>query len=157
MSGKFDKWLEKWVATEDLKEKTGTAIQDRRKVWKSGSTLYLLVLTPFKLQHSQLVSLWKSSHSGYKKWYCHFYTCQINKGDIYGFNLRIMKIRQVALSYWKIKNKYWNADFSTIDASLGVPGVSKDAPVSTKHGIWGLVHYNIQKFLKNRVFFDIFF
>ena len=46
-------------------------------------TLDLLALIPFKLQHSQLVSLWKSSHSGYKKWYCHFYTCQINKGDIW--------------------------------------------------------------------------
>ena len=47
------------------------------------STLDLLALIPFKLQNSQLVSLWKSSHSGYKKWYCHFYTCQINKGDIW--------------------------------------------------------------------------
>ena len=44
---------------------------------------YVLALIPFKLQYSQLVSLWKSSHSGYKKWYCHCYTCQINKGDIW--------------------------------------------------------------------------
>ena len=51
-----------------------------------------------------------------------------------GFNLRVMKkIRQVALSYRKIKNKYLKADISTIDADPGVPGVSKDAPGSTKH------------------------
>ena len=52
-------------------------------VKKVCTTLDLLALIPFKLKHSQLVSLWKSSHSGYKKWYCHFYTCQINKGDIW--------------------------------------------------------------------------
>jgi len=46
-------------------------------------TLDLLALIPFKLQHSQLVSLWKFSHCGYKKWYCHFYSCQINKSDIW--------------------------------------------------------------------------
>ena len=46
-------------------------------------TLELLALIPFKLQHSQLESLWKSNHSGYEKWYCHFYTCQINKGGIW--------------------------------------------------------------------------
>ena len=46
-----------------------------------------------------------------------------------GFNLRVMKkIRQVALSYRKIKNKYEKADISTIDAD---PRVSKDAPGST--------------------------
>ena len=57
-----------------------------------------------------------------------------------GFNLRVLKkIRQVALSYRKIKNKYLNADISTIDADPGVPGVSKDAPGSTKHAMWGLV------------------
>jgi len=28
---------------------------------------------------------------------------------------------------------------STIDAPPGVPGVSKDAPGSPEHGIWGLV------------------
>ena len=51
-----------------------------------------------------------------------------------GFNLRIMKkIRQVALPYRKIKNKYQKADISTIDTSPGIPGVSKDAPGSTKH------------------------
>ena len=44
-------------------------------------TLDLFALNPFKLQHSQLVSLWKPSHCGYKKWYCHFYSCQINKSD----------------------------------------------------------------------------
>ena len=49
-----------------------------------------------------------------------------------GFNLRVMKkIRQVALSYRKIKNKYEKADISTIDADPGVPRVSKDAPGST--------------------------
>jgi hypothetical protein len=53
-----------------------------------------------------------------------------------GFSLRIMKkIRQVALSYRKIKNKYQKAYNSTIDAPPGVPGVSKDTPGSTKHAI----------------------
>ena len=52
------------------------------------------------------------------------------------FNLRVMKkIRQVALSYRKINNKYQNADISTIDAAPGVPGVSKDGPGSTEHAI----------------------
>ena len=46
-------------------------------------TLDLLALFSFKLQHSQLVSLWKFSHCGYKKWCCHFYSCQINKSDIW--------------------------------------------------------------------------
>jgi hypothetical protein len=51
-----------------------------------------------------------------------------------GFTLRMMKkIHQVALSYRKIKNKYQKADISTIDVPPGVPGVSKDAPGSTKH------------------------
>ena len=50
------------------------------------------------------------------------------------FNLRVMKkIRQVALSYRKINNKYQNADIFTIDAAPGVPGVSKDGPGSTEH------------------------
>ena len=35
-------------------------------------TLDLLALISFKLQHSQLVSLWKTSHCGFEKWYCHF-------------------------------------------------------------------------------------
>jgi hypothetical protein len=49
-----------------------------------------------------------------------------------GFNLRIMKkIRQVALSYRKIKNKYKKADISTIDTPPETPGVSKDVPGST--------------------------
>ena len=47
------------------------------------NSLDLLALIPFKLQHSQLISLWKPSHCGYEKWYCHFYTCQIIKGDIW--------------------------------------------------------------------------
>ena len=54
--------------------------------WKTsltGNTLDLFALNPFKLQHSQLVSLWKPSHCGYKKWYCHFYSCQVNKSDIW--------------------------------------------------------------------------
>ena len=51
-----------------------------------------------------------------------------------GFNLRVLKkIRQVALSYRKINNKYQNADISTIEAAPGVPGVSKDGPGSTEH------------------------
>ena len=29
------------------------------------------------------VSLWKFSHCGYKKWFCHFYSCPINKSDIW--------------------------------------------------------------------------
>ena len=46
-------------------------------------TLDLFALNPFKLQHSQLASLWKPSHCGYKKWHCHFYSCQIIKSDIW--------------------------------------------------------------------------
>ena len=48
-----------------------------------GCTLDLFALNPFKLQYSLLVSLWKPSHCGYKKWYFHFYSCQINKSDIW--------------------------------------------------------------------------
>ena len=68
-------------------------------------TLDLLALIPFKLQHSQLVSLWKFSHCGYKKWYCHFYSCQINKSDIWLQFEKNEKTRQMALSCRKIKNK----------------------------------------------------
>ena len=68
------------------------------------------------------------------------------------------KIRQVALSYRKIKNKYWKADMYL----QGVPGVSKDVPGSTKHAIWGLLRKyspklkNIEN-TKKKAFFDIFF
>ena len=48
-----------------------------------------------------------------------------------------------------------------MDPPLGVPGVSKDVPGSTKHANWGLVCYKIapklkKKCQKNPVFLDIF-
>jgi hypothetical protein len=73
------------------------------------------------------------------------------------------KIHQVALSYRKTKNKYYKADISTIDAAPGVHGVSKDAPESNKHAIWGLVlKYcpkvgECSKKSKKTGFFDVFF
>ena len=54
-----------------------------------GGSCTLISSDSFQITTSQLVSLWKFSHLGYKKLYCHFYSCQISKSDI-GFNLIIM-------------------------------------------------------------------
>ena len=72
-------------------------------------TLDLLALISFKLQHSQLVSLWKFSHCRYKKWYSHFYICQIKISEIWHQFEKNEKICQIALTYRKIKNKYQKA------------------------------------------------
>ena len=131
MSSRSSKWLpkEEFTMTELEKKIFLVAFFSCDNMF----TLDLLSLFPFKLLHSQLVSFWKTSHCGYKKLYFHFYACQTKPIKVTsGFNLRVMKkIRQVALSYRKIKNKYEKADISTIDADPGVPRVSKDAPGST--------------------------
>ena len=68
-------------------------------------------LTKIQLFHTgsdsiQITTLTACITSGYEKWYRHFYTCQINKGDIWLQFENNEKIHQVALSYRKIKNKY---------------------------------------------------
>ena len=56
------------------------------------------------------------------------------------FTLDLFALIPFKLEYsQKIKNKYWKANTSAIDVPPVVPGVSKDAPESTKHTIWGLV------------------
>ena len=86
-------------------------------MWYLGHTLYLLDLIPFKLQHSQLVSLWKFSHCGYKRWYFTFYTCQINTSDIwlqFENSCHYHNTKKVLKSiFWAIEffPKLWNINF----------------------------------------------
>ena len=92
------------------------------KIWRMGHPyiiLDLLVLIPFKLQHSQLIPLWKSSRSGCKKRYCHFYSCQINKDDIWLQSENNEKNPTGGVVIQKNQKQKPKADISTIDAPQG--------------------------------------
>jgi hypothetical protein len=73
--------------------------------------------------------LWLKKEKSYIVSFIHVKSIKVTSG----FNLlRMKKIRQMALTCRKIKNKSYNSCISTIVATPGIPGVSKDAPGPSK-------------------------
>ena len=78
-------------------------------LWYLGRHTGLISSDSFQITTLTDVSLWKFSHCGYKKWYSHFYICQIKISEIWHQFEKNEKICQIALTYRKIKNKYQKA------------------------------------------------
>ena len=104
-------------------------------LWYLGRHTGLISSDSFQITTLTDVSLWKFSHCGYKKWFCHFYSCPINKSDIWlqfdnneqnppdGADMQKNKKKQI---FELLYLHYWRAPRDS-------KGVKRCARI---HGIW---------------------